>query len=156
MPISSDPLRAARRFDASAIDRTAAAVLDAVGRRMAAGAVHPDAELLEACVAAGALWRRNCDAFYGPARIVDDDERDAVMGPIWVEADVVLRSICDLPATTMQGHQARAATMLNWNAGALLSGQDTIENRLALALAADLLVDSRPGTILPVRRRGRP
>lgn len=101
--------------------------------------VHPDAELLRACLVSAELWRRHSAAFYGPTRVTDDEERDRVVRPIWDEAEPVLRTICDLPATTLDGHQARAATLLVWDAGALFIDQDAIESRLVLALAADLV-----------------
>lgn len=124
----------------------ASAVLDAVQQLLATTAVHPDAELLTACLVGAELWRRHSAAFHGPTRIVDDDERERVVRPIWDEAEPVLRTICELPATTMDGHQARAATLLAWDAGALLIDQDAIESRLVLALAADLVANPRPAT----------
>ena len=66
--------------------------------------------------------------------------------PIWDEAGPVLRTICNLRAITTDGHQARAATLLVWDAGALFIDRDAIESRLVLALAADLVANPRPAT----------
>ena len=77
--------------------------------------------------------------FYGPTRIDNDDERDVVLRPIWAAADVALRLVSDQKATTLLAHRARAAVLLEWDAGALVSTQDSGERRLILALAADLI-----------------
>ena len=128
-----------RRFDAPQISLAAAAALTAVAQSLAVLPGQPDAELMSACLLAGELWRRYRSAFYGPESVIDDEQRDLVIGPLWKEAESIIHSIADRPATTPHGHQARAAVVLSWSADAMLGARETAESRLALAFACDLL-----------------
>ena len=143
MPSSSNPRPAGRRrFDASAVNGAIDVTLQALRDERSTPDAHPDGELLAACRAGAVLWQRQHAAFYGDTRIVDDDERDRLLEPLWALADPVLHRVYDLPATTLDGHRARAAILLAWDAGTLLgaaAADDLIEARLTLALAVDLL-----------------
>jgi hypothetical protein len=68
---------------------------------------HPDAELMAACAALDAAERRCLEFHHGPNAIEDDGERNEAMEPFEDERDRLARLVCDLRATTLEGHLAR-------------------------------------------------
>ena len=144
MPMSSNPRQADRRqFHAHDIDATVAAILRDIRRRAPDPQLQGDSALMIACAAAADLWDRNQMLFHGTGDIDHEDRRDLVVQMLWDAAEPVLRRICDLRATTFDGHRARGAVFLAWDAGELLAraGLDGVLDRLALAMVCDLLGD---------------
>ena len=73
---------------------------------------HPDADLLAACAALDAAERKHNTFFYGPDRIDDDDARDVALEPVEAERDRLVREVCKLRATTLEGHLARVRVVM--------------------------------------------
>ena len=73
---------------------------------------HPDEELLAACAAFDVIERRYHTFFHGPAAIGDDDERDKALEPVEAERDRLVREVCKLRATTLEGHLARVRVVM--------------------------------------------
>ena len=73
---------------------------------------HPDAELLAACAALDAVERRRHTFFYGPDAIKDDEERDQALAPVEAERRGLVKVICSLHATALEGHLARARVVM--------------------------------------------
>jgi hypothetical protein len=73
---------------------------------------HPDTELMAACAAFDGVERRLLSFFYGTGAIEDDDEQREALLPIEEERDRIVRLICSLRATTLEGHLARARVVM--------------------------------------------
>ena len=73
---------------------------------------HPDAELMAACAAFDAAEREFLGFHYGPNAIEDDEERDVALRPNEAERRRLVRLVCDLRATTLQGHLARVRVVM--------------------------------------------
>jgi hypothetical protein len=73
---------------------------------------HPDAELMAACAAFDAAEREYLSFFHGPDYIEDDDEREVALDPNGAERTRLVRRICRLRATTVEGHFARIRVVM--------------------------------------------
>ena len=72
--------------------------------------MHPDAQLMAACAALDAAERQYHRFYYGPNAIEDDDERDEALQPNEAERRRLVRLVCSLRATTLEGHLARGGS----------------------------------------------
>ena len=113
------------------------------GVALAEPAAFPDAELLEACADADAVQRRMDVLYTGPTRVEDDAERDALLAPLQDEQEPFLEKVCDLRATTLAGHMARAHTLALWDKEALQPAGASWNSYIAAALVRDLLWEDR-------------
>ena len=73
---------------------------------------HPDTALMAACAALDAAERQYLGFHHGPNAIEDDDERDEALRPNEVERRRLVRLVCDLRATTLEGHRARVRVVM--------------------------------------------
>ena len=73
---------------------------------------HPDRDLLAACAALDAAEREHHTFFYGPDRIDDDDARNVALEPVEAERDRLVREVCKLRATTLEGYLARVRVLM--------------------------------------------
>ena len=87
---------------------------------LAAG--EPDGELIALCVRCDvlqdqvdALHVRPSDDMTIEAEIAWEQARDVLVQPISDRQEVLFERICELQATTPQGHAARARTLLGWD-----------------------------------------
>ena len=113
------------------------------GVALAEPAAFPDAELLEACADADAVQRRMDVLYTGPTRVEDDAERDALLAPLQDEQEPFLEKVCDLRATTLAGHMARAHTLALWDKEALKPADASWNSYISAALVRDLLWEDR-------------
>jgi hypothetical protein len=79
----------------------------------------PDADLLEALHAAANIERRKLAMFTGPARIDDDDTRDAQLDILDEQQLPFLAAAIAAVPTTCTAHRARAIMLLLIDAGAI-------------------------------------
>ena len=104
---TEDRFRAANLRDAVAVVRSDEHPTPAMNH-----AVHPDAELIAVCTEFDACNRQTCIIHgTGPDCVVDDDEANAVSGPIFARMGVLLDRMEDLRAATPAGIQARAHSL---------------------------------------------
>ena len=142
MPTSPNPSKTGRRrLHARDVDATIHAALKDVQHAAKVPTLHADSELIMACAVAADVWHRHNRLFHGSSAILDDTARDKVAAVLWIAVEPVLNQICDLPPITEEGHRARAAVFLAWDAGELLAraGSGRVLDRLPLAMLLDLL-----------------
>jgi len=134
--VSRETRRRALLAGASAV--AAAAAFAGVAQ---AAEPHADAELLAVCAAFDATEHKYRRLFYGPARIVDDDERALAQEPIYAEQERLLEPLCRLRATTLDGFRARARTLALWAPDLLVPDETmepTTDERMVAALLRDM------------------
>ena len=73
---------------------------------------HPDAELMAACAALDAAERCYLSFYHGQNAIEADDEREEALEPNEAERRRLVRLICNLRATTLEGHLARVRVVM--------------------------------------------
>jgi hypothetical protein len=73
---------------------------------------HPDAELMAACAAFDGAEREYLGFHQGPNAIEDDDERDEALKPNEAERRRLVRLVCGLRASTLEGHLARVRVVM--------------------------------------------
>ena len=96
-----------------------------------------DAELITACEQHDMLERQSLATFDA---IADEMERDAAQAPIKAAQEPLLDSICDLPATTPEGHRARARSLALWDLDLMRRGAGSCPNdRMVAAMVRDLI-----------------
>ena len=74
--------------------------------------MHPDGALMAACAAFDAAKRLYHTFYHGPNAIEDDDEREEAMQPNEAERRRLVRLVCSLRATTLEGHLARVRVLM--------------------------------------------
>jgi hypothetical protein len=119
-----------------------AALAGAVAAVAAPGATRPDAALLADCAAWLALDERReavVSPFYSQVRWPAEvyAEESALSG----QARAIMEGIPDAPATSLAGLRAKARVLVQLldPAGEGLAAQPSVEERLALSLANDIL-----------------
>jgi hypothetical protein len=144
----SDISPSARRWIAAAHARAAAT---RILRRCAAlsrgSSDHPDGALLAACAAYGHAQRRADRLARADARSTADHTLEQAQAALHEAASSALADIVTHRATTPEGHCARAAAILAWDQGELISlvaRYGILQDRLMLALLADLIGPLRP------------
>ena len=106
----------------------------------------PDAELISLCVRCDRLQDRIDILHVPPANnmstaqeIAWEETRDALVTPIIAQQEPVLLRICELRATTLPGHAARAATLMSWDKYICSPLIDNWTERLVCAIIRDLI-----------------
>jgi hypothetical protein len=107
-------------------------------------AASPDAELIGLCAECDALQAR-IDGLYAPRadylsraqEIAQEKARDIAMQPFADAQDPILERICDLRATTPQGHAARARTLLAWDKDPIWTDDGCWNSQLIGAIVRD-------------------
>ena len=103
---------------------------------------HPDVALLAACAAYGHARRPADRLARADARSLADHTLERAQARLHEAASSALANIVALRATTLEGHRARAAAILAWDQGELISlvgRYGILQDRLILALLADLI-----------------
>jgi len=122
-------------------------------RELMAGTVEPfpapvisDAELIGLCAECDALQAR-MDALYAPRadhlsdaqQVALEKARDLVERPLADAQDPLLERICELRASTPQGHAARARTLLGWDKDPPWTDDVCWNSQLTGAIVRDLV-----------------
>ena len=121
-------------------------VLPDPGEASPAPAGPDDAELIGLCAECDAL-QRQVDALYVrpaeplsyAAELFWEAARDLDIHPILDRMDPLLDRICDLRATTPQGHAARARTLLLWDKDPCWKDDGCWNSQLIGAIVRDLV-----------------
>ncbi len=108
--------------------------------------VSRDAELIRLCAECDALQRR-IDALYLPQLdhlptseiLAAEGTRTRAVKPIADRQDPLLERICDLRATTPQGHAARARTLVGWDQAPIWEEDGCWNSQLIGAIVRDLV-----------------
>ena len=103
---------------------------------------HPDIALLTACAAYGQARRRADRLARAHIRVAADDTLEQALAALHKAASSALAVVWTHRATTPEGHRARAAAILAWDEGDLISlvrQHGILQDRLMLALLADLV-----------------
>ena len=89
---------------------------------LTADTANPDAELIRLCADCDAvqakidaIWAQKMTHLPNPEQIAIEDVRTAAQQPFLEQMDPLLERVCKLQATTLQGHAARARTLLGWD-----------------------------------------
>ncbi len=110
-------------------------------------AASPDAELIRLCAKCDALQAK-MDAFFegDPTRDMTvseartfDRARMVALKPFEDAQDPLLERICELRATTPQGHAARARTLIAWNKDPCWTHDGCWNSQLIGAIVRDLV-----------------
>ncbi len=109
-------------------------------------AASPDAELIRLCAECDAL-QGQIDALYLPQLdhlptleiLAAEDTRTRAVKPIADRQDPLLERICELRATTPQGHIARARTLLQWDKDPIWTHDECWNSQLIGAIVRDLV-----------------
>ena len=103
---------------------------------------HPDLALLAACAAYGDAQRRADRLARADARSMDGRRLEQAQAALHEATSSALADIVTHRATTLEGHCARAAAVLAWDQGELISlvgRYGILQDQLMLALLADLV-----------------
>ena len=142
MPSPSDTVEnGQRRFGAREVDTAISNAIWDVRHTAKIPLLHADSELVMACAVAADIWARYNRLFRDSAKIKDDAARDRVAAILWSAVDPVLHRTSEMRPTTQEGHRARAAVFLAWDAGEMLARAETggIFDKLSFATVTDLL-----------------
>ena len=107
---------------------------------------NPDAELIGLCAECDALQAR-MDALYAARadhlsyaeQVALEKARDILERPLADAQDPLLERICELRATTPQGHAARARTLLGWDKDPCWTDDACWNSQLLGAIVRDLV-----------------
>ncbi len=109
-------------------------------------ATSPDAELIRLCDECDALQRQidelfdeGADPLPSAEQIALERARDQIVEPLCRRQDPLLERICDLRATTPQGHIARARTLLGWDKDPIWTHDECWNSQLIGAIVRDLV-----------------
>ena len=105
-----------------------------------------DAELIDLCARCDALQNQIDALHLRPAtdmpvskELAWEEARDLLIKPIADQQEPLLEQICALRVTTLQGHAARARTLLDWDKGVYWDSDSPCwSDRLISALVRDL------------------
>jgi hypothetical protein len=76
---------------------------------------NADAELVALCASVESAYGKIHDCYPGGATaIADDAERDAVIDPLYIQAQALLRKTFEIEATSLAGHRARARAIVSY------------------------------------------
>jgi hypothetical protein len=117
------------------------------------GQAEPDAVLLTLCAAFDTLQRAYLSVF---GQVTDEQAREATVAPIEAAQEELATALCAVRATTLAGHQARAATLVGYAPDVVWKleasegefGADPVER-----LTAAVLRDLAPQAVTPRPRR---
>lgn len=109
-------------------------------------ATSPDVELIRLCADCDAL-QRQIDTHYATpyehlsraGQIARERAIDAAIEPICNQMDPLLQRICELRASTPQGHAARARTLLGWDKDPCWVDDSCWNSQLIGAIVRDLV-----------------
>ena len=141
-----------RQFGASALAAAvgaafAGAVVFPDAGDAASAAASPDADLIRLCAECDALQVR-MDALYAAPHpdnlsnaqhVALEKARDVLEKPLADAQDPLLERICELRATTPQGHAARARTLLGWDKDPCWTDDACWNSQLIGAIVRDLV-----------------
>jgi hypothetical protein len=93
-----------------------AALLTGVTAHMAAQAApaNPDAELIQLCAEIDALEDKLDSFTLKGATLEEEQAQDILAQPFADEQEPLIARLCDMPAITIEGIQARARTLVKW------------------------------------------
>jgi hypothetical protein len=78
----------------------------------------------------------------GATPIEDDDERDAVVDPLREQQRPIENRICDLPAKTIEGIQAKARNIALWAPDLLTETNGYTDKKFVASILRDLTAGS--------------
>jgi hypothetical protein len=123
----------------------AAVVLPDPGEAFPAPA-NRDAELIRLCAECDALqsqvdalWADRMTHLPNAEQIALEHARDAKQQPLLEQMDPLLERICEMRATTPQGHAARARTLLQWDKNPIWTHDECWNSQLLGAIVRDLV-----------------
>ncbi len=106
----------------------------------------PDAELIRFCAECDALqgqvdalWADRMTHLSNAEQIAIEHVRDAKQQPFLEQMDPLLERICEMRATTPQGHAARARTLLQWDKNPIWTHDECWNSQLIGAIVRDLV-----------------
>ncbi len=106
----------------------------------------PDAELVRLCAECDALQQQIDDLFDEGSdlrphaeQLALEHDRDQLVEPLCRQQDPLLERICELRATTPQGHSARARTLLGWDKDPCWTHDECWNSQLIGAIVRDLV-----------------
>jgi hypothetical protein len=106
----------------------------------------PDAELIRLCAECDALqgqvdaiWADRMTHLINPEQIAIERIRDAAQQPLLEQMDPLLERICEMRATTAQGHAARARTLIAWDKDPCWTHDGCWNSQLLGAIVRDLV-----------------
>jgi len=109
-------------------------------------AASPDAELIRLCAECDALqgqvdaiWADRMTHLINPEQIAIERIRDAAQQPLLEQMDPLLERICEMRATTAQGHAARARTLIAWDKDPCWTHDGCWNSQLLGAIVRDLV-----------------
>lgn len=133
---------ARRRVTVARAHAAAQSVLRHAARLLSDHPDHADAGLLANCVEYGRIRRRRDHLSRTGRRGMDKEEWERADANLHGKGAAVLEHVTSRAAVTLDGHRARAAAILAWDEGELITLVDTyaiLQDRLMLALLADLV-----------------
>ncbi len=150
MTSKSESLLTIRGLDASKAYSTIQDGLGAINDAIEAGN-QDDRDLLTMCAAWFVIWRQLYALSENGDRTKDSDSKDRSPGYLRRQAESMIDEISAIPSRTINGHQGKAVVYLAWHFQNLAQEAEPLSNRLALALAIDLLGFQAPPSLGPYR-----